>query len=708
MNEVRISSVARYDTDFTPGDRWEPDSDTIGLYHFDEGQGTVLHDASGHGHHGEIVGAKWVKADRSPIGPPPAVTPPVAPLDAVQARAHQEASAKRLGIPVETTNSIGMKLRLIPPGRFAMGSSKEQIDFWLKQTDDGWVRSQLDGEGPQHEVEVTQPFYTGVTEVTVGQFRQFVMAQEYKTQAERLGGAYRHPPNVARKLDVGTNWLNPGFAQTDDHPVVCVSWNDAVEFCKWLGKQEGKNYRLPTEAEWECSGRAGSRSRWCFGDNEGELYNYARIGGNSQGHTWPVAGLSENAWGLHDMYGNVWEWCQDVYDANYYRTSPLKDPPGAGAGWTRVARGGSWGDAPVFCRSANRSQIHLLEPHNNLGFRVVLVVSPPAGVRPGSKAKDKPSSTAMAPLTDADAQRIAALPAEQQVEEVRKELMRRNPGFDGKMEHKIEGGVVTEFKIVTDKVTDISPIRVWSDLRMLDCGGTLTDKPNGLLADLKPLEGMNLAALTILHLSNTKVSDAGMVLFKDCKKLTTLGLFYSQVGDAGLIHFKDCKALTDLNLGWTKVTDAGLANFKDCKVLANLWLHNTQVGDGGMVHFQECKALTNLNLSGTKVSDAGLAHFKDCKNLKGLYLADTQVGNTGLAHLKGMLLRDLWIQNTGITDLTPLHGMPLEEIRLTPKNITRGLDILRDMKSLKTIGIDWNQSWPAAEFWERYDKGKFK
>ncbi len=127
-----------------------------------------------------------------------------------------------------------------------------------------------------------------------------------------------------------------------------------------------------------------------------------------------------------------------------------------------------------------------------------------------------------------------------------------------------------------------------------------------------------------------------------------------------------------------------------------------------MVYFKDCKNLTFIDLFLTQVSDAGLAHFKDCKNLKYLYLDRTQVGDAGLAQFKGMPLRELNIDNTAITDLTPLQGMPLEDIRLTPKNITRGLDVLRDMKSLKTIGIAWNQAWPAAEFWERYDKGEFK
>ena len=148
---------------------------------------------------------------------------------------------------------------------------------------------------------------------------------------------------------------------------------------------------------------------------------------------------------------------------------------------------------------------------NTVGFRLARVPSGAAS----PEAKTPP--LAFAPFTDADVQRIAALPAEQQVEEVRKELVRRNPGFDGKMEYKIEDGVVTEFRIMTDQVTDIAPIRVFNALRVLECGGTWTNRPNGLLADLKPLEGMNLAALTHLNLMQTKVTDAGIAYFKDCK-----------------------------------------------------------------------------------------------------------------------------------------------------------------------------------------------
>jgi hypothetical protein len=306
-------------------------------------------------------------------------------------------------------------------------------------------------------------------------------------------------------------------------------------------------------------------------------------------------------------------------------------------------------------------------------------------VPPVPAPKTEPLPPADAPFTDADVQRIAALPAAEQVEEVRKELMRLNPGFDGQVGHKIEDGVIVGLQIVTDKVTNIAPIRAFTALRMLDCSGTITNgTPNGQLADL-PLEGMNLAGLTRLNLTNTRVSDAGLAHFRDCKKLISLHLPGTQVSDSGLANFKDCNDLISLSLPGTKVTDAGLAHFKDCK------------------------DLTELNLAGTQVSDGGLAHLKDCKNLTLLRLSGTRVSEAGLENFKGTPLKKLFIAGTDVTDLKPLQGMALEDIRLTPRNIIQGLDILRDMKSLKTIGIEYGEKgWPAAEFWERYDKGEFK
>ncbi len=362
-------------------------------------------------------------------------------------------------------------------------------------------------------------------------------------------------------------------------------------------------------------------------------------------------------------------------------------------------------------------------------------------------------------FSNADMQRIAAQPAARQVEEVRNELIRRNPGFDGKMETQIEGGIVTELRIVSDLVTDVAPIRAFNALRVLQCSGTWTDKANGLLADLTPLEGMNLANLTHLELQSTKVTDAGLACFKDCKNLTHLNLQFTPVSDAGLACFKDCKNLTDLNLEATLVTDAGLACFKDCKKLltdlrlsgthvsdaglvnfddcknlqilclyatkvgdaglahfkncnnlTGLWLFETQVSDAGLETFEDCMNLTYLSLSGTQVGDVGLAHFKNCKNLRTLVVPRTQVSDAGLATFKDCkCLTDLWLFDSKVSGLAPLKDMRLETIRLTPQNITpQGMAILRAMKSLKTIGVSNDLIWPAAEFWERYEKGEFK
>jgi formylglycine-generating enzyme required for sulfatase activity len=271
------------------------------------------------------------------------------------------------GPPADFTNTLGMKFKLIPAGKFTMGSPKEEIDRCLQQVEgaDLWVKKTLAAEEPEHLVEITQPFYLGAMEVTVGQFRQFVDEEGYQVGDGR--------------------WRNPGFDQTDRHPVVWVSWNNAVAFCKWLSKKEGEEYRLPTEAEWEYSCRAGKAgSRYCFGDDDGQLEEYAwyatnlAVGQHRDAGTHPVGKKKPNAWGLYGMHGNAWEWCQDYYDPDYYKNSPGKDPPGPGAGGARVARGGSWPYAPVYSRSAFRGYF---APDGRIGwggFRVLLV--PPPGL----------------------------------------------------------------------------------------------------------------------------------------------------------------------------------------------------------------------------------------------------------------------------------------------------------------------------------------
>ena len=321
--------------------------------------------------------------------PPPAI----APFDAAQAKEHQEAWAKYLNVPVEMTNSIGMKLVLIPPGEFDMGSTQERWTDCSPKRNNARSRSGTSitaREAPQHRVRITRPFCLGACEVTVGQFRQFVADTGYLTEGE-----------TGRKgLDIGIDalgsgvqkpewtWRQPGFEQSDDDPVVHVSWNDAVAFCEWLSRKEGTTYRLPTEAEWEYACRAGSTTKWVFGNEEKWNFGNGQAGLGLDQFAWyffdlkglgthQVGGKKPNAFGLYDMHGNVWEWSQDSLGSeDYYRVSPTDDPPGPAAGTVRVYRGGGCKEGPSPCRSAVRRAGPASTRDCALGFRV-------AGVLPG-------------------------------------------------------------------------------------------------------------------------------------------------------------------------------------------------------------------------------------------------------------------------------------------------------------------------------------
>jgi formylglycine-generating enzyme required for sulfatase activity len=282
----------------------------------------------------------------------------------------------------EITNTIGMKLKRIKAGKFLMGSPKDE-------------EGRYDEEGPRHEVEITKAFYMGVYPVTREQFAAFVKAAEYQTEGEADGkGGYGLNVATAKwEQKPEYTWRHPGFTQTEDHPVVEVSWNDAKAFCAWLSKKEGKNYELPTEAEWEYSCRAGTKTRFWCGDEDASLKGNANIADASlkekmdsdatknwtfvswdDGYTFtsPVGSFKANPWGLYDMHGNVWQWCADYYDAKFYENSDKKDPFNSSKSEPRVLRGGSWYLVPRYCRSAYRNGSGPAYRLDLFGFRVVL------------------------------------------------------------------------------------------------------------------------------------------------------------------------------------------------------------------------------------------------------------------------------------------------------------------------------------------------
>ncbi|MGD0094456.1 MAG: formylglycine-generating enzyme family protein, partial [Planctomycetota bacterium] len=170
----------------------------------------------------------------------------------------------------------------------------------------------------------------------------------------------------------GVNWQTPGFPQEDNYPACVITWNDAQEFCKWAAKQTGRNVCLPTEAQWEYACRAGTTTRYNTGDKDSDLEQEGWFNKNSGMHTNACGLKKPNAWGLYDMHGNVWHWCQDYFSDKYYAESPLVDPKGPTNGGDRVLRGGAWVEYPGDCRAVHRGRNSPGHRNTNLGFRLVL------------------------------------------------------------------------------------------------------------------------------------------------------------------------------------------------------------------------------------------------------------------------------------------------------------------------------------------------
>ena len=248
-------------------------------------------------------------------------------------------------------NSIDMKLVRIESGGFLMGQGDAS-----PKTREEWDGRDWD-ESPAHQVKMTKPYYMGVTEVTNSQFEQF------DPEHKKLRGKY-------------------GSTSKDDEPVVVVTWQQAVDFCNWLSKKEGKPYRLPTEAQWEFACRAGTTTAYSTGDtltpkqaNFGKTPDDKRLDRAAAVGSYPA-----NPWGLHDMHGNVAEWCSDWYGP--YESGEQTDPVGRADGWARVTRGWSFLGASHklgavrYARSANRAGQFPDDRNRLTGFRVVLGESP--------------------------------------------------------------------------------------------------------------------------------------------------------------------------------------------------------------------------------------------------------------------------------------------------------------------------------------------
>jgi formylglycine-generating enzyme required for sulfatase activity len=251
---------------------------------------------------------------------------------------------------------VAFELVRIPAGRFLMGSSSGSRD-----------------ERPAHEVTIADGLYLGRTEVTVRQFRAFVEATGYKTDAERLGWAHTCPLPGMHLHERGLNWRQPGFEQSDDHPAVVLSHDDAAAFCRWLREQTGRTCRLPTEAEWEYAARAGRPD-----ESAGSLKDVAWYEDNTSNGPHAVATKMANPWGLYDMQGNASEWCLDVWRPDYHgaaidgraRVIDPTIPPAAI--WRYVLRGCGWASPKDDLRYGRRDRCPGSFASPATGFRIAL------------------------------------------------------------------------------------------------------------------------------------------------------------------------------------------------------------------------------------------------------------------------------------------------------------------------------------------------
>jgi len=225
-------------------------------------------------------------------------------------------------------------------------------------------------EKPIHTVTV-EDFYIGTYEVTVEEFRNFVEDTHYVTDAEKGKGSLINKQGEWNR-DKKTNWKYPGFYQTDNHPVTCVSWNDAIEYCLWLSKKENAYFRLPTEAEWEYAAKGGNLSKSDEYSGSNLIDVVAWYSENSMENTNATGKLHPNELGIYDMSGNVTEWCSDWYDKDHYYSSQSYNPTGPLFGSDRVIRGGSWINNSNCCRVSYRSSSDPDVMTNAFGFRVVL------------------------------------------------------------------------------------------------------------------------------------------------------------------------------------------------------------------------------------------------------------------------------------------------------------------------------------------------
>ncbi len=667
----------------------------------------------------------------------------------------------------QATDSVGTKFRLLEGGSFIQGTSGgENV---LKRSFPLSTAGQFYGnaEDPAHVTWITKPFYLAETEVTVGQFRSFVEDTGYETSAERgdtqMVGWEPTPADkpLYQSHDFLRNakfsWKNPGFRQADSHPVVGISWTDAKAFCKWLSNKDAVQYRLPTEAEWEFACRAGTATWFSFGDKaRGVVHRFGNLGNvelerhrkhaaerqwllnwdsdPEDGHvfTAPVGSYEANPWGLRDMHGNVWEWCEDLWLDTIYKdyrrprydqpdkvaVDPVNsDRPQTPANDFHTIRGGSWFNGDLIARSANRTYWDRQDAACYVGFRL---------------ARDAGSNAPTAARNEYEAQQAAI----RHIKAAGGKLY-SSRGLD--LEVRFTGEAFDESALSRlDRLRDLQRLQIsWrkrgvvlsqagldaiaslSGLRSLDFSGAID--PDAV--DLSVLT--RLQSLQVLKFPRVApLNDAHLASLADFESLIEFQCFGTNGGltDVGISQLKNNRQLETLSVWENQATGVFLRDFVDCplKSLSSTRMYN---GDATLIdeHVAVLSAfpkLTSLTLDGQNLltadtvkvigqlsqlrrlsldrcdgfADEDFLPLADLQRLQELNLSDTNAGDKAAAAIRQIpRIRSVRIGSDYLTD----HGVQelsrafsITELQLQSNSMTdRGLQALGNVNRLEKLTV---------------------
>jgi len=634
---------------------------------------------------------------------------------------------------VETT--IGMPLRLIPEGTFIQGrdGGRHGVD-WSKiglVTD---AQFYANDELPPHWTWIIEPFAMGEKEVTVGQFRRFVEETGYQTTAEKSKEGirgwdpvhledkdYRSPTEHDFQQKPEWTWKNPGFEQKDDHPVVGVSWEDAQAFCKWLSDKEGIEYRMPTEAEWEYAARAGSQGMEWFGfgwEVPGEIQKYANIGnvelweirpqsverrwlfdpetqlGDGHVFTAPVGDYQANAYGLHDLHGNVYEWCTDYYLEPAYKNAfertdyrshfaiaPVNvEEKNNEYNEFRVVRGGSWFDGPLGARTSARGFYDQPEAAAYLGFRVVRNLREGESVEPpysynqwqsdlelakslGAELKSLPNSTTSFKLEFDDKQpsadelkHLARMPGVTSLDRLKLETLTSQH-----IEALLACKKLTSLDFEADQIapdTDLSQLKALPRLQNLTIGrGTpLQDRHIRQISSIEGLESFRFYD----HAGT--LTGEGLAALGDLKNLQRLHLYETQV-DPDYVAAYTQLPLQELAIDRQPESVTDSSSFQKAAEaigqmtkLRTLDVEHQPIGDDTIGFLANLLRLQSLSMTGhKKLNDAALGKaLQPLNELTELNLAEMKVGPRTAASLR---------------DLARISRLQLIDVNLTNKEL---------------------------------------